>query len=106
MTDASGLGWMPYIPKLLYRDLAPVADPYHADDLRRRDLEIFVAHGTFCRRPIPNEFPRDAPLDDDTYVIVTFTGDVYRKRLGERDGVRRPATMIRPRRGATGRRRS
>jgi hypothetical protein len=100
--------WMPYVPKLFYRDIAPVVDPYHADELRQRDIEISQSAGEiFCRRLIPGEFPSEykALIDHDTYVTVDFTGGRWRRVLAERDGAPKPmGRTIRPRRRATGRR--
>lgn len=77
--------WLPfYAPRLFYRDLVLPVDHHHTDALRERDLEIFTAnHGAFCRRSIPREFADAvmARLDAGAYVVVSFYGDKWRRRL-------------------------
>jgi hypothetical protein len=74
--------WLAYYPGLYYRDLVPV-DSHHTDALRERDLQLFVEHGPFCRRPIPHEFGTEtmALLNPDSYVAVSFYGDKWRRQL-------------------------
>jgi hypothetical protein len=97
--------WLPYAPRHYFRDAIP-ADPHHVDTLRARDLEIFTAHGEFCRHVVPNEFHTDAPLTAGTYVVVSFVDQKWRRAQGDRDGTPKPmGNTIRPRRRATGRRR-
>src|SRR5437762_2094640 len=78
--------WMPYIPKLVYRDVVPV-DPPHAASLRARDLEVITTFGDFVRRVIPIEFTPDvmAQLDDDSYVQVTFAAGRWLRYRSEPD---------------------
>ena len=97
MTDADA-DWMPYAPRLLYRDLAGITDPRHVAALRQRDLEIFTtSHGPFCRRMVPNEFNTETMSRlnrQDSFVVVSFTNDRWRRQLGKR----RPVTVTRLRR--------
>jgi tRNA (Thr-GGU) A37 N-methylase len=73
--------WLPYVPRLYYRDAVPV-DPDHIDGLRERDLEQFVAHGRFARHVIPREFTEAiAGLDPDSYVVVSFAADRWHRQL-------------------------
>ncbi len=100
--------WVPYAPRLLFRDLIPVADPHNATDLRARDLEIFEANGMFCRRPLPGEFAADATarLDSSSFIVVEFSGNRWERQLGKRNGIPQPLSLsIRRRRRFAGRRR-
>src|SRR5439155_21093541 len=95
--------WLPYFAKLVFRDLVPVADPYHADELRKRDREIFESYGPSCRRPLPGEFTTQtmARLSVSSLVVVDFSAGRWQRGLGERDGTSRPIRITsRPRRRA------
>lgn len=85
MKTTHGIAWTPfYAPRLFYRDMVLPVDHRHTDQLRQRDLEIFTNnHGAFARRPIPREFAPGvmAGLDVDSYVVVTFRGDKWDRRL-------------------------
>ena len=83
--------WLPYFAKLVFRDLVPVADPYHADELRKRDREIFESYGPSCRRPLPGEFTTQtmARLSVSSLVVVDFSAGRWQRadyRLQERLG--------------------
>ena len=83
--DADVIAWTPYYaPRLFYRDLPLPVDPHHTDALRERDLELFIANrGPFCRRAIPREFAPEvmARLDAGAFVVVSFSGDKWHRRL-------------------------
>ena len=104
---SSGREVLPYIPKVIYRDIALPVDPHHATDLRARDLQVFNRFGTFYRRVVPGEFLRAYAVAPRAYVIVGFSNERWERHFGDRDGTYRPmgSTPIRPRRRATGRRR-
>jgi hypothetical protein len=81
----NAIAWTPYYaPRLFYRDLVLPVDHRHTDALRQRDLEIFTAnHGAFCRRVVPREFADEVTvrLSGDAYVVVSFSGDRWHRRL-------------------------
>lgn len=85
MKTTTGISWTPYYaPRLFYRDLVLPVDHHHTDELRQRDLEIFIAnHGAFCRRPIPREFADEvmAGVGPDAYVVVSFHHDKWNRQL-------------------------
>jgi hypothetical protein len=82
---ADAISWTPfYAPRIFYRDLVLPVDHHHTDALRQRDLEIFTNnHGAFCRRAIPREFADEvmAGIGFDAYVVVSFSGDMWHRRL-------------------------
>jgi hypothetical protein len=96
VTDADGPLFMPYIPRLTYRDIALPVDPDHPDALRQRDLEIFTAqHGPFFRRQLPGEFNTEAGWGYGHFVVVDFSDGKWHRQLGKR----RALTAIKTRGG-------
>jgi len=94
MTDADGPLFMPYIPRVMYRDLVLPVDRHHADALRARDRELFDRHGMFFRCRLPGEFDT-AVMARMGHVLVDFGDGKWHHQLGNR----RPLTAVKSRGG-------